>query len=395
MKRFSVVLLIFILLFASCNSIKQTETAINQGDFDQAIHIAIENLVNGKDSKRNQEYIPLLEDAYKKAMEQDKILLKRWNLDPNPYVLEPIYEAYVRMDIRQNKIRPLLPLTVREENRKAQFSFNDYSAKILDSRTTLSDYLLTNSANALFTSNVVESRTIYNDLNYLDKINPNFKNTRALMQEALEKGTHFIYVGLQNQSQTVLPERLEEELLNFSTYGINDQWTQYHNNKLNTLDYDYDLSIIIDRILVSPEQVVQKELIREKQIQDGFIYEYDRNGNVKKDSLGNDIKKDKLITIKANVIQNTQLKESTVSATLQLKDNRTLQTVDRFPVNSNYVFSYIYGSVYGDRRALDADYLETLNPQAIIFPTNEQMVYDTGEDLKLKIKQVLNNFDYN
>lgn len=383
------------MLFSSCSGLKKTETAINQGDFDQAIHIAVENLVDGKDSKRNQEYIPLLEEAYLKAMEQDQILLKKWKLDPNPTVLEPIYEAYVRMDRRQHIIRPLLPLKIRNKNRDARFDFKDYNTKIIESRTTLSDFLLENSINALAVSSTLESRNIYNDLNYLDKINPNFKNTRALMQEALEKGTHFIFVDLKNQSQTVLPQRLEEELLNFSTYGINDQWTQYHNNKVNTLDYDYDLNIIIDRIVISPEQVAQKELIREKEIKDGFIYEYDTNGNVKKDSLGNDIKKDKFITITANVIQNTQFKESNVNAVVELKDNRSGQTVDRFPVNSSFVFSYIYGSVYGDRRALDANYLETLNPQAIVFPTNEQMVYDTGEDLKLKIKQILNNLKYN
>ncbi|WP_339687877.1 hypothetical protein [uncultured Nonlabens sp.] len=394
MKRLLIVVTALILL-ASCSSVKKTETAINEGDYDQAINIAVENLVDGKNSKRNQEYIPLLERAFKKATEQDQMQLKRWQLDPNPAVLESIYETYLRMDRRQNRIRPLLPLKSLKNNRVAQFEFQDYHSEILASRTTLSDYLLDNSKKALAVANIMESRDVYNDLRYLDKINPNFRDTRVLMQQALEQGTHYILVGLQNQSQTVLPERLEEELLNFSTYGINDQWTQYHNNKINTLDYDYDLDIIIDRIVISPEQVLQKELVKEKQIKDGFIYEYDDNGNVKKDSLGNDIKKDKFITIKANVIQNTQLKESNVNAIVQLKDKRTFQITDRFPVSSSFVFTYIYGSVYGDRRALEANYLETLNPQSVNFPPDEQMVYDTGEDLKLKIKQILNRLHYN
>ena len=394
MKRLLIVVTALFLL-ASCSSVKKTETAINEGDFDQAINIAVENLVDGKNSKRNQEYIPLLERAFKKATEQDQMQLQRWQLDPNPAVLEPIYETYLRMDRRQNRIRPLLPLKSLKNNRLAQFEFQDYHSEILASRTILSDYLLDNSKEAIAVATIMEFREVYNDLRYLDKINPNFRDTRALMQQALEQGTHYILVGLQNQSQTVLPERLEEELLNFSTYGINDQWTQYHNNKINALDYDYDLDIIIDRIVISPEQVLQKELIKEKQIKDGFIYEYDTNGNVKKDSLGNDIKKDKFITIKANVIQNTQLKESNVNAIVQLKDKRTLQVVDRFPVNSSFVFTYIYGSIYGDRRALEANYLETLNPQSVNFPPDEQMVYDTGEDLKLKIKQILNRLTYN
>lgn len=394
MKK-TIIYLLLIFLVASCSSIKETETALNQGNYDQAINIAVKELIEGKTAKRNQEYIPLLEQAFKKAVSQDKVLLQRWELDNNPAVLESIYESYVDMDKRQNKIRPLLPLKLYKSDKEVGFDFENYNSRIIDSRNNLSDYLLNNSKTALSVANTIEARGVYNDLIYLDQINPNFKDTRDLIKQALEKGTYYILVDLKNQSQTVLPQLLEEELLNFSTYGINDQWNQYHNNEVESLDYDYSIDIIIDRILMSPEQVSQKELVKEKLVQDGFIYEYDSNGNVKKDSLGNDIKRDKFVTIQANVIQNTQFKESNVNAIVQLNDKRTSQTVDRFPVSSSFVFKYVYGSVYGDRRALDANYLETLNPRSVNFPTDEQMIYDTGEDLKYKIKQILNNLNYN
>ncbi|PPK93227.1 hypothetical protein LY01_02512 [Nonlabens xylanidelens] len=394
MKK-TIIYLLFTVLIISCSSLKETETALNQGNYDQAIDIAVNKLIEGKTAKRNQEYIPLLKQAYMKAVAQDQILLQRWQLDNNPAVLESIYETYVGMDQRQDKIKPLLPLTLIKENETVDFDFENYNANIIASKNDLSDYLLINSKTALRTANTIEARSVYNDLIYLEKINPNFKDTRDLMKKALEKGTHYIMVNLKNQSQTVLPQLLEEELLNFSTYGINDQWTQYHNNEIVELDYDYDIDIIIDRIVMSPEQVSKKELHKERLVQDGYIYEYDANGNVKKDSLGNDIKRDKFVTIKASVVQNTQFKESNVNAVVQLIDNRTSQTVDRFPVASNFIFTYIYGSVYGDRRALDANYLETLNPRSVNFPTDEQMIYDTGEDLKYKIKQILNNLNYN
>ena len=393
MSRATFAFVIFFLL-VSCSGVKNTQTAINQGDYDNAIDIAVDKLVSGKNLKRNQEYIPLLEQAYRKANEQDKLLIKRWSIDPNPAVLEPIYETYLRLDRRQNLIKPLLPLREKGKSKNAQFEFAEYDVQILDARTALSDHLLNKSLSALRDANTIESRQIYDDLVYLDRINPNFKNTRALMQTALEQGTHFILVSVQNESEVILPEKLEDELLNFSSYGLNNKWTQYHNNTVDNLDYDYELDVIVSNISVSPEQVLLKELVKEKEIKDGFVYEYDANGNVKKDSLGNDIKKDKLVTIKATVLQNTQLKESNVDAVVQLKDKRTLQVVDRFPVNSNFVFTYLYGSVYGDRRALDANYIETLNPQAVPFPSDEQMVYETGEDLKLKIKQILMRIDY-
>ncbi|WP_405377581.1 hypothetical protein [Nonlabens sp. Asnod3-A02] len=394
MKK-TIIYLLFTVLIISCSSLKETETALNQGNYDQAIDIAVNKLIEGKTAKRNQEYIPLLKQAYMKAVAQDQVLLQRWQLDNNPAVLESIYETYVGMDQRQDKIKPLLPLTLIKENETVDFDFENYNANIIASKNDLSDYLLNNSKMALRTANTIEARNVYNDLIYLEKINPNFKDTRDLMKKALEKGTHYIMVNLKNQSQTVLPQLLEEELLNFSTYGINDQWTQYHNNEIVELDYDYNIDIIIDRIVMSPEQVSKKELHKERLVQDGYIYEYDANGNVKKDSLGNDIKRDKFVTIKASVVQNTQFKESNVNAVVQLIDNRTSQTVDRFPVASNFIFTYIYGSVYGDRRALDANYLETLNPRSVNFPTDEQMIYDTGEDLKYKIKQILNNLNYN
>lgn len=394
MKK-TIIYLLFTVLIISCSSLKETETALNQGNYDQAIDIAVNKLIEGKTAKRNQEYIPLLKQAYMKAVAQDQVLLQRWQLDNNPAVLESIYETYVGMDQRQDKIKPLLPLTLIKENETVDFDFENYNANIIASKNNLSDYLLNNSKTALSAANTLEARNVYNDLVYLEKINPNFKDTRDLIKIALEKGTHYIKVDLKNQSQTVLPQLLEEELLNFSTYGINDQWTQYHNNEIVELDYDYDIDIIIDRIVMSPEQVSKKELHKERLVQDGYIYEYDANGNVKKDSLGNDIKRDKFVTIKASVVQNTQFKESNVNAVVQLIDNRTSQTVDRFPVASNFIFTYIYGSVYGDRRALDANYLETLNPRSVNFPTDEQMIYDTGEDLKYKIKQILNNLNYN
>ncbi|MBF4985991.1 hypothetical protein FNJ87_17215 [Nonlabens mediterrranea] len=142
-------------------------------------------------------------------------------------------------------------------------------------------------------------------------------------------------------------------------------------------------------IYISPEQILQKELQREKQVKDGFEYELDERGNVKKDSLGDDIKTDKYKLVKATILQNTQYKEVSIDANIIVTNLTSGQLIDRFPVGSAFIFNYIYGSVSGDRRAIDADYLQTLNAEAVPFPSNEQMIYDAGEDLKLHIKEVL------
>jgi len=388
-----IVLLIFTII--ACNSVRRTEQALNTGNFDLAIDQAVENLRNDKEARRKEEFVVLLERAFKKAVKEDEILLNRLKADPNPNVLEPIYETYVNLENRQAKIRPLLPLRIFSTGKEATFKFQDYSQNIISSRQTLSNHLLEQARSQLLNASTLQAREIYNDLEYLNNINPNYRDVRSLMNQALEKGTDYILVNLRNDTQQVIPQRLEEELLNFSTYGLNDQWTVYHVEQQPNLFYDYDMDIAFRNIIISPDQVLQRELQKERSIKDGFNYELDSNGNVKKDSLGNDIKTDRFITVRANVFQSTQNKEASIDANVLIKNRRDGQLIDRFPLVSNYLFSYIYGRVEGDRRALEADYLETLNPEAVPFPSDEQLIYNAGEDLKLQLKQLITGLRLN
>ena len=79
--------------------------------------------------------------------------------------------------------------------------------------------------------NKMDFRQAYDDLVYLDRLNPNYKDVRSLMDEAQFKGTDFVHVYTKNETNMVIPARLQDDLLDFSTYGINDKWTVYHNNK--------------------------------------------------------------------------------------------------------------------------------------------------------------------
>ncbi len=86
MKK-TIIFLLLAILIISCSSLKETETALNQGNYDLAINIAVNKLIEGKTAKRNQDYIPLLKQAFVKAVAQDQVLLQRWQLDNNPAVL--------------------------------------------------------------------------------------------------------------------------------------------------------------------------------------------------------------------------------------------------------------------------------------------------------------------
>src|SRR5690606_24282155 len=243
-----------------------------------------------------------------------------------------------------------------------------------DSKNKLSNYLYTNANNLLSSSaNKYDYRKAYDDLNYLDEINPNYMDVRQKMEEAHMKGIDFVKVALHNDTKMIIPERLEDELLNFDTYGLNDIWTVYHHNPLANVDYDYEMEVSFKDINISPEQVREKEVIKEREISDGWEYVKDRRGNVVKDSLGNDVKIEVFKTVQCRLYQFTQFKAVQVGGNVIFKDLRTNQNINSYPLSSEFVFEHTYADYDGDKRALDDSFIRLIDVRSVPFPSNEQM----------------------
>jgi hypothetical protein len=378
-------------LIIACSSVKQTEEALNTGNYNQAINIALKNLRTNKEKKGKQAYITMLESAYTKATKRDLERIEFLTKDDNDAQLEEVYTIYQQLKSRQEKIKPVLPLYIMNENRNANFKFSNYSGKIIDTKNDLSAYLYKNANELMTSTSKFGFRQAYDDFTYLDKINPNFKDTRSLIEEAHTRGTDFVIVAIKNETQKVIPKRLEEDLLNFGTYGLNDLWTVYHNNKVKGNIYDFSMDINLRDINISPEQVKERQIIREKQIPDGKKNLLDDHGNTVKDSLGNIIQVDRFKTIVCEVHEFTQFKSVQVTGQVFYKDLVTKQLIDTFPLESEFIFEHLYATYNGDRNALDDIYSGLINKRVVPFPTNEQMIFDSGEDLKAKLKYIITN----
>ncbi|UMB61478.1 hypothetical protein MHL31_04550 [Lutibacter sp. A80] len=376
-------LLIFIAIATvSCSSIKKTQKAINYGNYDDAIAISLKNLKNNKTKKSNQEYVLLLEEAYKKATIKDLEYISFLKKDGNPANLEEIYTTYLNLKNRQEQIKPLLPLTVLSEKRNAEISLTDYTDAILNAKNNLSEHIYTN-AKQLITNarNKMDYRVAFNNLNYLNELNPNYKTTNNLIEEAHIKGTDYIYVALKNKTKQVIPKNLEADLLNFDTYQLNNLWTVFNTKNYPELEYDYEMEIIFRDINISPEQIHEKEIFKSKQIIDGWKYE--------KDSLGKNIKVDVYKTITCTVKEIEQYKTVQVTGIVNYFDLNTKQLIDSYPLTSQFIFENKYGTYKGNKSALDKKYLDLIANKYVPFPSNEQMIFDCGEDLKNKIKDIV------
>jgi len=115
----------------------------------------------------------------------------------------------------------------------------------------------------------------------------------------------------------------------------------------------------------------------------------DDNGGFVKDSLGNKIKVDKFKKIRCQFYRFTQFKSSKVIGVVKYINNANNQLLERFPIESEFVFEHVYANYDGDRRALEESFYRLTELRRERFPSNEQMIYDTGRDLKEKLKHII------
>src|SRR6218665_3916025 len=120
-------LILSISFLTSCSGVKKTQSFLSDGNYDAAINRSIESLKTNKTSKSKQDYVYLLEEAFAKAKERDLRDVEMLQKAVNPANFEKIYNTYLQLNNRQERIRPLLPLPLLQEGRNAIFPFDDYS----------------------------------------------------------------------------------------------------------------------------------------------------------------------------------------------------------------------------------------------------------------------------
>ncbi len=395
MKNITFLSLTFLLiLVASCGNVKDIQQAVYSGNYDRAINMTIEKIQKKRGKKSADPYVALLKEAYDKAVNRDLALIDKLSKDPNPEKWRQIYDTYLLLDTRQEKIKPLLPLTLIKQQQPVRFDFQDYTDRILDAKSHLVSHLYKKAKILLNSRNKADIRKAYDLLDELDRIDAGYKDVSQLMQQAHQRGMTYALVKITNETNKIIPKKLQDELLNFSSYGASNFWVDYHHKKQPGKQYDYTIDLKFKQINISPDQEREKEVLEEREIQDGYTYQKDANGNIVKDSLGNPIKIPRMIKVRSKVHLYQQYKEAQVMAQAEIKDNRTGQIIDRFPLQSKYVFEHNFATYTGDKRAIRNEYLNFLNERRIPFPTNEQMVYDAAQDIKMQFKDILNKANF-
>lgn len=389
-------LVLFSMLFLfSCNSVKRTQKLLSHGDYDKAISLAVKKLQKDKNAKEYDAHIAILENAYKKAEEEDIkriALLKKQNSRVGK---REIYHMYTNLISRQNLIRPLLPLYSKEMRRNGKFHFVDYGSDFVRAREVFVKSLYEQAQELLSGHSKEDARNAYTVLSELEEIIPHYKNVSQLMDDAHFRGTDFVFVQLQNHTRQFIPLRLQRDLLNFNTYGLNDFWTEYHSQIENGIQYDFEIDLNFQTIEISPERIIEKQYTLKEKIKDGSDYQRDRRGNIVRDSLGNPRKTERTIVVSAKLNTTTQQKSVFIGGTVLYKDLNQNRQIRSYPLSTEFIFENIFATYQGDKRALGPEDLRLVSNVFRPFPNTEQMIFDAGQELKDRFREVLisNSFE--
>lgn len=377
----------FTLLLSACRSAqKYTE----RGDYDAAIEFCI-NKLEGKKNKKT-EFVQGLELAFRKAQERDLNEVSRLTADGRGELWASIHRIHTRMADRQRKIQPLIPLRSKD-GYNAQFNMLDVATMERESRAKAADYLYTKAQQKIARAEYgdrLAARDAYRDLQELERnYYRDYRDKNQLLARARSLGTTHILFEVKNQTGRVLPAGFNDQILAFSTSDLDSEWKMYHFDQDNNTEFDYKIVFRLSNIDLSPERVHEREYVDEKTIQDGWDYVLDQKGNVKKDSLGNDIKVKRMAKVRARVLEIHQSKAARLIARVDMVDFKTGQLLDSDEVSTEILFENYASTFTGDERALSNDSKCRIGNRPLPFPMDSDMLVQAAERIKPDLRSAI------
>lgn len=384
---FVLVLSVLIFLLPACRS---TQHFIESGDYDGAISFAIQKL-RGKKNKKT-DLVKGLETAFAKAQARDLHTARNLAAIDRPENWERINKLHRQIGQRQNRVAPLLPL-VSKDGYRAKFEFVDIARMEADSREKAAEYLyvcaedLLNQAERGDRQAAREAYRLLKDLE--TRYFKNYKNKDVLLRDAVNLGTTHILFEVRNQSDKILPRDFNDRVLAFGASDLDSDWKAYHFKPDPKIPVDYRVVFNIRQIDISPERISERAYTDEKEIEDGWEYVLDERGNVKKDTSGNDVKKPRIVRIRADVLEAFQSKAARLTGLLEIHDAVRNTRVHVRDIGTEILFEHYASTYRGDQRALSKDSRARIGSRPVPFPPDADMLMQAADRLKPSIRDEL------
>ena len=138
--------------------------------------------------------------------------------------------------------------------------------------------------------------------------------------------------------------------------------------------------------MVSPDQTSQKDSVIKRDVEDGFSYQFDKNGNVMKDTAGNDVKIKKYKTLQCALVSTLQTKTCRLEGDIEIIQVNPNKLLKKDPIAAQSNFENVSARALGDLGALNASQLQRTKTSIAPFPSDIDMVIRCSAGLKNAIR---------
>ncbi len=375
MKKLILLLSIVGFLLACSSSSKK----LASGNYDAALKKSAKKI---KKNPGKFEEVDTFNAAYDGAYNKDNTEVNRLKQLGDPANWSKIYSIYVRMKGRQDLAASLPPVGINYTQR-------DYDSEITTARLNATEYAYAKGDEHMAKNDRLEARKAFNRYKEAKRFTPDFRDVNQKIVGAKAAGITNVFFRIEDNAAVLVPKEMMQEIQNIDVNDLDKGWVNYDSYIDTTTLYHYSVILNIKMIEVTPDDIAKLNSVEKKEVPDGFDYVMDANGNVKKDTLGNDIKIQKFKTIQCNVTRYHQTKGARIMGDLEYYDNATDKLMKKEPIESNALFENRYTLPLGDINALSPETLKELELKPLPYPYDDELIIQAGEIMKAMTKEIL------
>ena len=375
---------LIVLLLSSCSATYYVKHAKYEKAFEKAI-------VKLHKNPEHEKSILALRSAYNHILKKQYDRIAYLKAQKRDDLWSDIFHIYNHLKYLQEQLESVLPL--RLHGKEVSFPHTDYDKEMISAKKIAADFYVRHGKQMLAKGDRFSARKAYEDFQQLKKFFPNFKNVDELLQKAYQQGLTNVLIDIDNRSFYNLSPAFLESLLPRDYEQLNGKWQSWHEIPQQDND-DYEVRISIEKIVLSPGLVKEKEYTETKEVDDGWEYELDENGNVKKDSLGNDIKVPKTKVLEALVKEYTRRREGHSKVEITFYALPSGQRLKKVPANIVFFFENQYATLSGDLKAASDRTRELMQQSPLPFPSDQDMLDISAEPLQKRIEDLLEDHRY-
>lgn len=367
----------FIIITTACTSVQEL---VDRGQYDDAIYLAVEKLAGQK--KPKTKHVKALEEAFDKVNAIDLDRMSYLRAKGDPALWDDIYNVALKIEHRQSRVLPFLPLTSKD-GYPAYFNMaNTNDIKLEAAKYAAAYHYNTGKSildKAIATEDKLLARDAYEEFLLIDRYYKSYKDLSSIKERAHSYGTTHVLVKLDQSIEQII-DPLHTDQRDFYTSVQDKFWIDYHEQITDDVSYDLITTLYIDAVDISPEREEINRFEETKSIE-RWVDKLNRKGEPVTDSLGNTIQVKEVEVLNAKIKEIKRTKRAVLAGRADIRDYKTGDLVDDQPMEMLIDF---YSEAYtfrGDRGALTDRIRKRIDRSLEPFPTDWAMTMDAGHKL--------------